>query len=104
VPGDFGWADVGDFQTLGDVLAGGDGADEDENVVLDDAKKSPVVLRDTQRSVVIAHSGRLVATLGVRDLVVVDTPDALLICGRDRAQDVKSVVDELKTLGEDRFL
>jgi mannose-1-phosphate guanylyltransferase len=40
----------------------------------------------------------------VRDVVVVDTPDAVLVCGRDRAQKLKSVVDELKSRGEGRYL
>ena len=53
---------------------------------------------------VVGHSGRLVATLGVQDMIVVDTPDALLVCARDQAQDIKSIVDELKAGGEDRFL
>ena len=52
----------------------------------------------------VGQSGRLVATLGVRDLIVVDTPDALLVCARDRAQDIKSIVDELKRRGDDRYL
>jgi mannose-1-phosphate guanylyltransferase len=45
-----------------------------------------------------------VATLGLQDSVVVDTPDALLVCRRDRAQDIKSLVDELQQLAETRFL
>ena len=56
---------------------------------------------DTDRLVVVPQSGRLVAALGVRDLIIVDTPDALLVCPRDRAQDVKKLVDELKERGED---
>lgn len=102
VPGDFGWTDVGDFDTLGAALAGS--ADEAGNLVLAEVKTAPVLLRETAGSVVVANSGRLIATLGVADLVVVDTPDALLVCRRDRAQDIKSVVDELTARGEDRFL
>jgi mannose-1-phosphate guanylyltransferase len=49
---------------------------------------------------VVPNSGRLVAALGVRDLIIVDTPDAVLVCPRDRAQEVKGLVDELKELGE----
>ena len=59
---------------------------------------------DTNNSVVVAQSGRAVAMLGVRDVVVVDTPEALLVCRRDRAQDLKSVVDELKRRGETDYL
>ena len=99
VPGDFGWNDVGDFHTLGDVLAGRrrpatswSGADAEE--------KPGVLLHDSPGLVVVPQSGRLVAALGVRDLVIVDTPDAVLVCPRDRAQDVKQLVDELKERGE----
>jgi len=99
VPGDFGWNDVGDFHTLGDVLE----RDEHGNVVIeaDDGAggKSDVLLRDTERTVVVPRSGRLVSAVGVRDLIIVDTPDALLVCPRDRAQDVKKLVDSLKERG-----
>jgi mannose-1-phosphate guanylyltransferase len=106
VPGDFGWTDVGDFDTLGLALSAAEAGciDEAGNVVVAEPKDALAVLRDTSGSVVVAHSGRLVATLGIHDVVVVDTPDALLVCGRDRAQDIKSVVDELKLRGEDRYL
>jgi mannose-1-phosphate guanylyltransferase len=98
VPGDFGWNDVGDFHTLGSVLA----ADPAGNVVIGqgDGSKTGVLLRESENLVVVPQSGRLVAALGVRDLVIVDTPDAVLVCPRDRAQEVKMLVDELKELGE----
>jgi mannose-1-phosphate guanylyltransferase len=98
VPGDFGWNDIGDFHTLGEVLA----ADSAGNVIVgrDTMAKPGVLLRDTEGLVVVPNSGRLVAALGVRDLIIVDTPDAVLVCPRDRAQEVKAIVDELKELGE----
>jgi mannose-1-phosphate guanylyltransferase len=98
VPGDFGWNDVGDFHTLGEILA----ADASGNVVVgrEALAKPGVLLRETENLVVVPNSGRLVAALGVRDLIIVDTPDAVLICPRDRAQEVKHLVDELKELGE----
>jgi mannose-1-phosphate guanylyltransferase len=98
VPGDFGWNDVGDFHTLGSVLA----ADPAGNVVIGQVQgaKPGVLLRESENLVVVPQSGRLVAALGVRDLVIVDTPDAVLVCPRDRAQEVKVLVDELKELGE----
>jgi len=101
VTGDFGWNDVGDFHTLGEVLT----SDAAGNVVVgidgrDETTKPHVLLRETEGLVVVPNSGRLVAALGVRDLVIVDTPDAVLVCPRDRAQEVKSLVDELKELGQ----
>jgi mannose-1-phosphate guanylyltransferase len=86
VPADFGWSDVGTWSTLYDLM----NADRDGNVVTGD-----YVGVDTKGSYI--HSdGRLIATVGVESLIVVDTEDALLICPRDRAQDVKAIVDRLK--------
>jgi mannose-1-phosphate guanylyltransferase len=100
VPGDFGWTDVGDFDTLGQVLAEtAGGADATGNVVIAEEGCTPL-LRDTTGSVVVARSGRMVATLGVRDAIIVDTPDAVLVCSRKQAQDIKSIVDELKERGD----
>jgi mannose-1-phosphate guanylyltransferase len=98
VPGDFGWNDVGDFHTLGEVLA----ADAAGNVIVgkDTLPKPGVLLRETEGLVIVPNSGRLVAALGIRDLIIVDTPDAVMVCPRDRAQEVKSLVDELKEKGE----
>jgi mannose-1-phosphate guanylyltransferase len=108
VPGDFGWTDVGDFDTLGRVLAASDAtegaADGDGNVVVLEPKDAPVLLRDSEGCVVVGQSGRLIVGLGVHDLVIVDTPDALLVSDRQKAQDIKAVVDELKRRGDDRFL
>jgi mannose-1-phosphate guanylyltransferase len=104
VPGDFGWTDVGDFDTLGRVLAASDATNRDGNVIVLEPKDAPVLLRDSERCVVVGQSGRLIVAIGVDDLVIVDTPDALLVSDRQRAQDIKSVVDELKRRGDDRFL
>lgn len=92
VPADLGWNDVGDWDTLGAVLP----ADPDGLVRVGAGE---ALGADTVGTVVCAGSGRLVATLGVRDLVVVDTPDAVLVCPRGRAQDVRAVVDALKAAG-----
>jgi mannose-1-phosphate guanylyltransferase len=100
VPGDFGWNDIGDFATLGEVLPGAEGTD---NVVVDPGEKPEVLLLDSTGLVVVPHSGRLVAALGLHDMIVVDTPDALLVCPRERAQDVKQIVDALKEAGQHRL-
>jgi mannose-1-phosphate guanylyltransferase len=101
VPGDFGWNDVGDFNTLGDVLP----TDEAGNVVIaPNSGKPDVFLKDTTGSVVVPHGDRLVAVLGMTDVVVVDTPDVVCVCPRNRAQDVKAIVDALRERGDTRFL
>ncbi|HEX6968055.1 MAG TPA: sugar phosphate nucleotidyltransferase [Micromonosporaceae bacterium] len=101
VPGDFGWNDVGDFHTLGEVLP----TDAAGNTVLGAGETKPgVLLRDSHGLVVVPQAGRLIAALGVRDLIVVDTPDVLLVCPRERAQDVKQLVEELKGRGESAYV
>jgi len=102
VPGDFGWTDVGDFDTLADVLP----ADADGTVVLGggDDLKPGVLVEDCAGLVVVPHSGRLVAALGVRDLILVDTPDVVLVCPRHRAQEVKRLVDRLKDDGGTAYI
>jgi mannose-1-phosphate guanylyltransferase len=97
VPGDFGWTDVGDFRTLGEVLPG----DNDKNVIVGD-EKADVVLEEAHGCVIVPQSGRLVVALGLQDTIIVDTPDALLVCPRERAQDVKKIVDTLKDRGDSR--
>jgi len=59
------------------------------------------VLAEGSTGLVVPRGGRLVALVGVDDVVVVDTPDAVLVTTRDRAQDVKTLVDRLRDLGRD---
>lgn len=93
VPGSFGWNDIGDWDTLGTVLD----TDTEGNVVLGD--RAHALLTDSKATVVVPGSGRLVAVLGLRDTVVVDTPDVVLVCSRERAQQVKGLVDEVRARG-----
>lgn len=91
VRGDFAWKDVGDFATLAEALP----ADGPVTVLGDPAS----VFALDATGFVVAGGERTVALVGVADLVVVDTPDALLVTTRARAQDVKTVVDTLKETG-----
>jgi len=95
IPADIGWSDIGSWATLLEILPG----DADGNIVID-AEHLQV---DTSRTLVYGNR-RLVATIGLSDLVVVDTDDALLICPRDRAQDVKQIVDRLRKDGKTQYL
>lgn len=92
VPGTFGWDDIGDFDSLATLLPS---ADDGVQVLGEPA----MVLAADARAVVVPASGRLVAVLGLDDVVVVDTPDALLVTSRARAQDVKAVVAALRAQG-----
>lgn len=85
VPADFDWVDVGSWAELADLLR----PDAHGNVV-----EGEPILIDT-KSCFISVPDKLVAAIGVSDLVVVDTPDALLIVPKARAQDVKKVVEAL---------
>jgi mannose-1-phosphate guanylyltransferase len=96
VPADLGWGDIGDFDSLATLLD--EPTDRAGLRLLGDAGD---VLAESSTGVVVPRSGRLVALLGVDDVVVVDTPDAVLITTRDRAQDVKALVDRLREAGRE---
>jgi len=85
VPIDVGWSDVGSWSTLWEI---GD-QDENGNVVVGDVALSGV------RQSYVRSGGRLVAVVGLDDVVVVDTGDAVLVTSRHQAQDVRSIVDQL---------
>lgn len=99
VPGGFRWDDVGDFSSLGDLLT--DAAGMPGVRVLGDASAVRVV---DSTGIVVPGTGRVVALVGLDDVVVVDTPDALLVMSRERAQDVKAVVDALRSEGRTDLL
>jgi len=87
MPATFTWNDVGSWQAAKDVYP----SDADDNVVLGDA-----FLHDVKHSYVDARAGRYVAVVGLEDVVVVDTEDAVLVVRRDKSQDVKRIVESLK--------
>lgn len=86
VPGDFGWDDAGSFPALQRIHK----PDECGNIIRGDA-----VTVETGNSIIIGGK-RLIAAVGLSDIVIVDTDDALLVCDQSRAQDVKKVVESLK--------
>ncbi len=92
VPGEFAWDDVGDFHSLCEVLGNAAG---DLTVLGDD----DLVRVEDASGLVVPAGGRLVALVGVEDIVVVDTPDVLLVTTRARAQDVKGMVERLRDSG-----
>lgn len=86
VPADFSWDDVGSWNSLGFLH----GADADGNVVL-----GAHLGLDTASSIVVGEPDHLVATAGIRDLIVVHTPDATLVCHKTQAQAVRKIVAQL---------
>ncbi|PPK69806.1 mannose-1-phosphate guanylyltransferase [Actinokineospora auranticolor] len=102
VPGDFGWSDIGDFETVVRLL--GTDVGEGGRSFAGGVPDSRAVVVDGSDVIVVPAGGRLVATLGVRDLIVVDTSDAVLVCDRDRAQDIKKLTEILRDRGEAEYL
>lgn len=94
VPAPFTWDDVGDFASLAELLPPVEG--EPGLRVLGSADDVTTI---DASGIVAAAGGRRVAVVGIEDVVVIDTPDAVLVTTRSRAQDVKDVVDALKAQG-----
>ena len=95
VVSDFGWNDVGSWRALREVRP----ADSLGNVV-----SGPCEALDSRDCVAVLPSDKLLALIGVEGLVVVDTPDALLVCAEDRAEDVREIVRRLRERGLKRYL
>lgn len=89
VPLNAGWSDVGGFPSLLDIST----TDENGN-----AFKGDVISLDTSNTLVMGED-KLVATLGLQDLIVVDTKDVVMVAHKDKAQDVKTIVNKLKSQG-----
>lgn len=90
IPADLGWSDIGDWAALAETLE----RDDKGNAVVG----SHVGL-STNNTLVFGQK-RVIATIGLENMIIIDTPDALLICPLDRAQDVKTLLDEVRTLDE----
>ena len=99
IPADIGWNDVGSWERLAEVLeAGGKHDAETGNVVIGQH------LGVDTHGALIYSPDRLVATIGLDDIIVIDTPDAILICPKSRSEDVKKIVEELKARGRHHLL
>lgn len=94
IPASFSWADVGSWADLHDVLE----RDADGNVF-----EGEYVDIDSQDCFVYSPD-QLVATIGLENLVIINTPDAVLICPKDSSQDVKKIVEKLKARGKTNYL
>ncbi|PQZ91662.1 mannose-1-phosphate guanylyltransferase [Arthrobacter sp. MYb227] len=93
IPGVFDWDDVGDFAAIGRLNP----ASEETGVTVIGDSKS--VYADQASGVVVTDSKRVIALVGIHDVVVVDTPDALLVTTKEHAQSVKNTVEKLKSEG-----
>lgn len=98
VPGDFDWDDVGDFSAVAKLH---NGARRGRLAILGD---QATVLADGASGIVVSQTDRVISLVGVRDIVVVDTGDALLVTTTDHAQRVKRVVDSIRLSGNSDVL
>lgn len=89
VPAEMGWSDVGDFHSLGELI---------EQDGLGNSVRGDLLQIDTTNSVVWSETGRMVATVGLDNIIVVDTDDALLVVDRAKSQEVRKVVERLKAM------
>ena len=94
IPVDLDWNDVGSLIAIGDFLARDERGNATSGNVIDIGSRNSIVYGEN----------RLVATLGLEDMVVIDTHDATLVCPKDRAQDVRKVVDVLKAKNATEYL
>ncbi|PHR99365.1 MAG: mannose-1-phosphate guanylyltransferase/mannose-6-phosphate isomerase [Oceanobacter sp.] len=94
-PLDAGWSDVGSWSALWEIAE----KCEHGNAVLHAGKGTGDTILNDSRNSLVSTSDRLVTTLGVDDLVIVDTKDALLVAHKDKVQDVKKIVAEIKARG-----
>lgn len=93
IPVDAGWSDVGSFSALWEVST----KDENKNVI-----KGDVITVDSSNNYINAEH-KLVSVVGIENLVVIETKDAILVANKDKVQDVKAVVNQLKASGRTEY-
>lgn len=95
IPSDFGWSDVGSWDSLGAIFP----PDEAGNIV----RADELIPIDTTDNIIYSER-QLISTIGIHDMIVVSTEDALLLCPKNRAQDVRKIVDRLTELDMKKYL
>jgi mannose-1-phosphate guanylyltransferase len=96
IPARFGWSDVGSWSAIPEVVE----ADSLGNVII--GTNNSISL--DSGGCLVSGGGRLVALVGVSDMIVIGSDDALLVCAKERAQDVRQVVEELEKRGLKEYL
>ena len=100
VEGDFFWTDIGDWREVWNNLA----KDEAGNVIIDGDEPGGEIINIDTSDALIHKNGRMIAVIDVDNVVIVDTKDALLVCSKSRAQNVKKIVEKLKNDGSEELL
>lgn len=94
IPGSFGWDDVGSWLSVERI----NDADSSRNCISGD------VITENVRRTTICGGKRLIAAVGIKDVIIVDTDDALLVCAKDSTQDVKQIIAKLRENGRDDLI
>ena len=94
VPADLGWSDIGSWASLLDILI-----DKKDGII----SKGHHVSVDDKNCLVYARD-KLVATIGLEDIIIIDTEDVTLVCHKDKSQDVKKMIEKLKKQGKEKYL
>ena len=95
IPADFDWADIGHWRTVKDILS---------KNVKDNFIKGTYVGINSEGNLIYSASKRLIATVGLKDVIIIDTEDALLVCKKNSAQDVKKIVEQIRKKGLKKYL
>lgn len=101
IPGDFGWNDIGEWKVVYDLgqkdLAG--------NVLISDSDKDSIhTLSIESQNNLIHANGRLIAVIGLKDMIIVDTDEIVMVAPMSKSQDVKKIVERLKEEKKDEYL
>jgi mannose-1-phosphate guanylyltransferase len=89
IPADLGWNDIGTWESIWSEL-------HDQDTGCGNVSKGNVLALDTNNSLIYADGKKLIATIGLDNLIIVDTPDALLVCSKDKSHQIKQIVEKLK--------
>ena len=95
IPSNFEWNDIGSFNNIARLLK----KDKDGNAVFGN-----YAAIDTKNCIIASEANHLVGTIGIKDLIIIQSSDALLVCDRKRAQDIKRIVKKIKAKDLTRFL
>lgn len=95
LPANFGWADIGHWRTIHEIISS-------QKTIKKDPDKH--IHLDSRGNLIYSLSNKLIATIGVKNYIIIETPDALLVCPKNRAQDVKKLVAILKEKGLEEYL
>jgi mannose-1-phosphate guanylyltransferase len=94
IPGRFTWDDVGDFAAIGRLHP----ATETSKITV--MGEGARVFAENASGIVVSDTKRVIALIGINDVVIVDTPDALLVTTKEHAQEVKKAVEHLRASGD----